>query len=133
MWATGGLGLGMARSDEVVSGLYSGALMKRVLSRPHLVSVMPAAPAALVRRAVFDTSASHANGTLRLTLAVGGAKPLRGVALTIAAPAGWRRADGGAAGDLQLHGAAPLTFKMSVDLSATNDTAVEVALVRVLA
>ena len=131
MWATGGLGLGMARSDEVVSGLYSGALMKRVLSRPHLVSVMPAAPAALVRRAVFDTSASHANGTLRLTLAVGGAKPLRGVALTIAAPAGWRRADGGAAGDL--HGAAPLTFKMSVDLSATNDTAVEVAFVRVLA
>ena len=94
-------------------------VVDRVAGKPHRV--------ALVRRAVFDTSASHANGTLRLTLAVGGAKPLRGVALTIAAPAGWRRADGGAAGDL--HGAVPLTFKMSVDLSATNDTAVEVAFV----
>lgn len=120
MWATGGVGIGMARDDQVVADLYSGALMKRALSRPHLISVTPAAPAALVRRAVFESDA-NGDGTLHLTLTIGGVESLDGVELTIGVPSGWRRANASA------H--AP-TFSMGVKISNVSDTSVGIAFVQ---
>lgn len=122
MWATANLAISMARNDAVVSSVYDGSLMMRARAQPHLETVTPGAPKALVRRAVFETkSDGDGDGTLRLALTTAAAAAVEGVELMIAVPAGWKRAGEEAGGGAS----APTSFVMHVDIPADRDVEVK--------
>lgn len=113
MWITANLALGTVRDDALVEKIYSGAAFDR--SSPHLVSVSPGAPSIMVRKGVFTANATA--GTLELVLATSGDADVRAT-LEIAAPAGWRAPGANA------------TFVLDADVSAADDTRLDVPFVR---
>ena len=116
MWATANLAISMARDDGIVASVYDGSLLMRARAQPHLVSISPGAPAALVRRAVFDTDDDGGtSGTLRLALATTSKVAVKQVALRVQVPTGWKRAGV----------VAPNSFVMHVDIPAREDALVQ--------
>jgi hypothetical protein len=116
MWATANLALGSTYDAGVTASLYDGSLVQLSLSRPHLISLTPGAPKALVRRAVFGADPADADaGLLRLVLTSAPAAGVKGVRLTIGVPDGWRRANATAATT-----AAASTFDVVLDVSAKD-------------
>jgi hypothetical protein len=98
-----------ARHDSIVRAIYNGTLTTSALSRPHLVSVTPGAPTALVRRAVFN--GDDKKGVLELRLTSVAEEGVRSVKLLISAPGGWQRN-----GATTKEG----SFTMTVDVRANN-------------
>lgn len=122
MWSTGSLFMGMVRDDAIVTSLYDGSRPKQARLQPHLQEVVPGAPSALVRRAVFELDAAGAKrGTLKLKLTAGGAHALAGVKLSVAVPAGWEH-EGGTKGPV---------LNTKVDVPADKDADVALVFVAV--
>jgi hypothetical protein len=143
MWATANLALGTSFDAHSIASLYDGSATRAAASRPHLAHLVPAAPRALVRRAVFSAEADGETGTLQILLTSSSPEGTRGVRLTIAVPRGWRRSSEGATPTAHeahersepteqgsTRAAAETTFDMVVDVEGAKDTAVDVPFAR---
>ena len=121
MWATAALALGTARDTSVLASIYDGSLAKEARAKPHLLSLSPAAPVALVRRAVFSEEGGG-EGSLQLELASSSDHDVN-CTLTIATPAGWERVE--AAPPAAPPRGAPTTFEQTLRIGASAGAALE--------